>query len=158
MCISSIHTNVINLLFEPRNMMPINIFTAIRYVGVNMYCGKCGNFVEDQQFCSRCGNRLDGEYPQTQQQAAYGSRESEKLKLNINNRYSIIGLLVGFAVTILLGLILGLVAVAIVGLIIYFTSNKSTNDTGNFCAFGVIASLIAYVILILFFSAFLLSL
>jgi len=118
-----------------------------------MYCGKCGNFVEGQEFCGKCGNRLDEEHLQTRQQAAYGSTENEKLRLNINNRNSIIGLLLGFAVTLMLGLIFGLVAVAVVGLVIYFASNKSLNDTVNFFAFGMISSLIAYLVLIMFFSA-----
>ena len=69
--------------------------------------------------------------------------------MDISNKYSIIGLLIGFVVTFFLGLLIGLLVVGVIGLIIYLINNKSMDDATNFWMFGVIASLVAFVILLI---------
>jgi uncharacterized membrane protein YeaQ/YmgE (transglycosylase-associated protein family) len=61
-------------------------------------------------------------------------------------------------VTILLGLLIGILIVVVVGVILYAMAKESKDDSINFLVFGIVGALIAYVILILFFTAVILSL
>jgi len=109
----------------------------------------------DEPFCSKCGNKTDGGdavqstyTPQTQ--TVYGERP----KPDISNKFSIFGILIGFLVTILLGLLFGLLALAVIGLIVYLATDRSSGNARNFFLFGLVAAIVAFVILVLFLSAF----
>jgi hypothetical protein len=76
----------------------------------------------------------------------------KKLKQDISNKYSIIGLVVGLLATILLGFI-GLAIVIIIMLIIYFVTDKSKDDLMNFVVFALIGFVIGVIINILIVAA-----
>ena len=69
----------------------------------------------------------------------------EKLNLNISNKYSIIGLILGILSPFLL-IYYGILLIIVVAVIIYFVTDKSMDDTLNFLIFGVIGFIIGMAI------------
>ena len=95
----------------------------------------------------------DAQYTQRPPTYGYGNTRP---KLDVTNKFSILGILVGFVATILLGLLYGILVLVVVGVIIYFATNRSPADTRNYFMFGSIAALVAYLVLIVLISASLL--
>ena len=56
-------------------------------------------------------------------------------------------------VTFLMGLLIGLVVLIAIGAVIYLTSQNKKEDATNYFTFGLVAAIIAYIILVIFFAS-----
>jgi len=76
----------------------------------------------------------------------------KKLAISFQNKYSMIGLILGLIAATFLGFI-GLAIVIVIALIIFFVSNKSQDDILNFIVFSLIGFVIGLIIWFLVIAA-----